>query len=77
MSPGEQLCCALWWLAQGGEYRAIATGANRSRSSVHRCVVRVCTAIYKRLGKKHIKFPTTPSELAAAVSASVQLLRWC
>jgi hypothetical protein len=68
LSPGEQLACCLWWLAQGGEYRAIATGAHRSRSTIHRCVVRVCAAIRKVLGPIHIKFPKTTDELKAAVS---------
>lgn len=67
LSPGEQLCCALWWLAQGGEYRATATAAHRSRASIHRCVVRVCDAICKRLGSKHVVFPQTPQQLEAAV----------
>lgn len=31
MSPGEQLAICLFWLAQGGEYRATGTAAGRSR----------------------------------------------
>lgn len=76
MSPGEQLSICLFWLAQGGEYRATGTTAGRSRPSVHRCVNKVCKAINRALGRTHIRFPSSKAALEKMVRLVSSSLAW-
>lgn len=57
LSPAEKLAVCLYWLGHGGDYFQAHLGMNRSRSTVHCCVLAVCTALVKLAGK-YIRWPT-------------------
>ena len=48
---------AVYWMASSAEYRTIANLFGVGKSTVHKCIHDVCTAMAENILDKYVKFP--------------------
>jgi hypothetical protein len=72
-SVGQQLAYALYHLASGCSMAVAAAALQTSKSTVHRCVHRVCDALVRELANQYICFPSTKAAMTRAASVFTQL----
>ena len=54
---GHRVAIAVYWMTSAGEYRAIANLFGVGKSTVHKCIHDVCTAMAENILDKYVKFP--------------------
>lgn len=62
MTPEQQVAACLFYLASGCDFVRASAAVGWSKTSVHRCVKEVTSAIFHVLGPVHVKLPSTKEE---------------
>ena len=53
----HRVAIAVYWMASSAEYRTIANPFGVGKSTVHKCIHNVCTAMAETILDKYMKFP--------------------
>ena len=53
----HRVAIAVYWMASSTEYRTIANLFGVGKSTVHKCIHDVCTAMAENILDKYVKFP--------------------
>ena len=53
----HRFAIAVYWMASSSEYRTIANLFGVGKSTVHKCIHDVCTAMAENILDKYVKFP--------------------
>ena len=54
---GHRVAIIVYWMASSAEYRTIANLFAVGKSTIHKCIHDVCTAMAENILDKYVKFP--------------------
>ena len=54
---GQRVAIAVYWMASSAEYHTIVNLFGVGKSTVHKCIHDVCTAMAENILDKYVKFP--------------------